>query len=169
MLKELQQSTKRIVLDSCSDTLMWAHTVATVVNNNILLVAFAQGLPSLLWFISIASICKQTRRLQATGAAPRVQCYLLSQPRRGAPPAGSCSHCAHAWFSYLYLSAHGYSVAAAAWEGDSYNRTATFCHRLSHLYCVISCCLTNDWKLQAIMLSVEQQWISFMSTVFAKI
>lgn len=111
--------------------------------------------PLPLWFIGIASICKQARRLPATGAAPWVQCYLLSQPKQGSPQAGTSSHWAHAWFSYLYLSAHGYSAVPAAREGDSFSRAAAFCHRLSHLYSVISCCLTNDWKLQAIMLSVE--------------
>lgn len=45
--------------------------------------------PLPLWFIGIASICKQARRLPATGAAPWVQCYLLSQPKQGSPQAGT--------------------------------------------------------------------------------
>lgn len=76
-----------ILSDSYSWYEMQAHTVATtLMNNNILVVAFAQGPPF------AAVIYKHSFHLQTGweasghGAAPWVQCYLLSQPRQGASP-----------------------------------------------------------------------------------
>lgn len=66
-----------------------------------LVLAFAQGLPSLPWFRAVACICKQACGLRAAGAAPWVQCYLLSQPKRGSPQAGTGGSWAHAWLLTL--------------------------------------------------------------------
>lgn len=78
------------------DSVMRAHAAAAL-NYYILVHAFAQGLPSLQWFRGVASICKQAWRLQAAGPAPWVQCYLLSQLKRGSPQAGTSGSWAHAW------------------------------------------------------------------------
>lgn len=82
------------------DSVMHAHAAAAL-NYCILVLAFAQGLPSPLWFRGVASICKQAGRLQAAGAAPWVQCYLLSQLKRGSPQAGTGGSWAHAWLLTL--------------------------------------------------------------------
>lgn len=82
------------------DSVMQGHAAAAL-NYYILVLAFAQGLPSLPWFRGVASICKQAGTLQAAGAAPWVQCYLLSQPKRGSPQAGTGGSWAHAWLLTL--------------------------------------------------------------------
>lgn len=95
VLQELQQPTNGFLL-----TMVW-RTPTPPPNYYILVFAFAQGLPSPPWFRGIASICKQAGRLQAAGAAPWVQCYLLSQPKQSSPQAGARSSWAHAWLLTL--------------------------------------------------------------------
>lgn len=87
MLKDLQQSTKRILRDFMYVSPHSGNTHWWIIIYSWSHLHMVPPLP--LWFIGVASICKQAGRLQATGAAPWVQCYLLSQPKRGSPQAGN--------------------------------------------------------------------------------
>lgn len=92
-------------------------------NNNILVVAFAQGLSFLLWFISIASICKQARRLQATGQHPGSSAIYSASRDEALPrqdPAVTVPMHGFLTFTCLLMATlqclqHGKVTATAGW------------------------------------------------------
>lgn len=132
------------------DSVMHVHAAAAL-NYYILVLAFAQGLPSLPWFRGIASICKQAGRPQAAGAAPWVQCYLLSQLKRGSPQAGTGGSWAHAWLltpTCLLMATR----RCTQHRGDSFQQGGcTFGRRFQNLYHGVPCCLINKSDLHGIV------------------
>lgn len=148
VLQELQQPTNG---SPAHDRVMHSRTAAAQ-NYYRLVVAFAQGLPSLPWFRGVASICKQAGGLQAAGAAPWVQWYLLSQPKRSSPQAGTCGSWAHAWLLTLTCLLVATRRCTQHKEVTVFTRVAAFSAAGSGIfYLVVPCCLINEFDLHDIV------------------
>lgn len=131
MLKDLQQLTKRILRDFivCEPTLR-QHTL---VNNNILVVAFAQG-PPFATVIYRHSFHLQTGWEASSNRGSTLGPVLFTQPAEtrispGRKPAATMPRHGALTFTHQLC---GCSAAPAAWDCVIFGRAATFCHRLSH-------------------------------------